>query len=371
MNYKRYILDFFSLDRGNLLKFFLGFLLNLVLILILSIFLLFVFCLLTIITYKILVLFVFLIFGAKIYLNILLLFLLIVLFKLQSRRRYAKYFDAKISRYIKNQDKDGLNKYKMILMMLGVYFSISVLGLVVYRVSGNELSISNKSDIINIFIWATYLIAPIVAIWVFSNWKVEFREREKYKVLTDLEENLVNIEDSFVVLDNYVKISWDYKVFKLSRSRTYHNFYFDNTDYRSIFFSNNYLTKIMPVGFDVDFNCIEIMVENISSALKYYNNFIISRFKYEYYESDLDDFELYKYQLNLVKQKLSTAATLISSDIFDVKSNEIPVGDVNDWIAYFNSTKNESIAFDLQEFSGLSRNILREIKEMKNGLLKY
>lgn len=194
MNYKKCILKFFSLDRSNLLKFSLGFLLNSVLILIFSILLLFIVYFLTAITYNSVIWFVGLIFGAKIYLKIWLLFLLIVLLKLQSRRRYAKYFDAKISRYIKNQDKDGLNKYKMILMMLGVYISIAVLGLVVYRVSGNELSISNKSDIINIFIWATYLLAPIVAIWVYSDWKDPYKLNKKIEIIDDIEAQILSLE---------------------------------------------------------------------------------------------------------------------------------------------------------------------------------
>lgn len=370
MNYKRDILNFFRLDRSNLLKFSLGFLLNSVLISIFTILLLFMLYLLTTITYNSVIWFVDLIFGAKVSLKISLVILLIILLKLQSRRIYAKYLDAKISRYIKIQDKDGLNKYKMILMMLGVYISISVLGLAVYRLSGNDLSISNKSDIINIFIWATYLIAPIVAIWVFSNWKVEFREREKYKVLTDLEENLVNIEDGFKVLRNYVKASWDYRVLKISKIKNYHKLYLHYAPFREIFFSDEHLTELIIGNYEVNSNCVEIMVKNRSSALKNYNNFIVNRFKYEYYESDLNNFSLYKDQLKLVKDKLSIAATLISSDIFDMKSDELAVGDINNWIYYFNSTKNESIAIDLQEFIGLSSNVLKEIKEIKNGLLK-
>ncbi|MEN3978472.1 hypothetical protein [Acinetobacter sp. CWB-B33] len=146
------------------------------------------------ITYNFVIWFVGFIFGAKVSLKISLLVLLIILLKLQSRRRYAKYFDAKISRYIKKQDKDGLNKYKMILMMLGVYISISVLGLLVYRVSGNELSTSNKSDIINIFVWATYLLAPIVAIWVYSDWKDPYKLNKKVKIIDDIEAQILGLE---------------------------------------------------------------------------------------------------------------------------------------------------------------------------------
>lgn len=366
----KYIYKLLALDKSNCIKHIVGFVVNVfILIMVLGLFLL-------VGGYSVLIIF----YISKIFFKILIeantfyklwiLFFLIVWVKIRKNMDIAKEIDLKLKEYFKSKDQDSINKYKMILMMLCVYISICLIGFSFYTFTGGEWDEDSTANIINIFIWATYLIAPIVAIWVFSNWKVEFRDREKYKVLTDLEENLVNIEDGFVVLYNYVKVSWDYKVFKFSRNRNYHNFYLGNPEYKGIFFSNNYLTEIIQSNYEINLNCIEIMVKNRSSALKYYNDFVVSRFKYVYCESDLNGFELYKHQLNILKQRLSTAATLISSDILDVKSSEIPVESINDWISYFNSTKNESIAFDLHEFRELSRSILEEIKEIKNRLLK-
>lgn len=359
MNYKRYILKFFSLDRSNLLKFSLGFLLNLFLILIFSILLLFILYLLTTITYNFAIWFVGLIFGAKIFLKISLLVLLIILLKVQDRRRYAKYFDAKISRYIKNQDRDGLNKYKMILMMLGVYISISLLGLVAYRVSGNELSISNKSDIINIFVWATYLIAPIVAIWVFSSWKIEFREREKYQALSDLERKINNISQYFKKLNNMIHLTWDEKNLKIANTRFMQSF-FNKADFKNIFFNPN-------ISHNIKTNLLDILDKDRKRALQSYNDFILSRANFNILDNELKNLhEFDSAVLYDLKAKLSSVSTMIlSENLLENISNSYPLSYSTQWINQCNKMKKDSIDIDFNDFNLCVNKILNEIKLQK------
>lgn len=74
-------------------------------------------------------------------------------------------------KYFHYKNKDDVRKYKAILFMLLVYISICAVGFAFYRLTGGEWSQQNASNIINIFIWATYLIAPMVVIWAYINWK--------------------------------------------------------------------------------------------------------------------------------------------------------------------------------------------------------
>lgn len=363
MNYKRSILNFFSLDRSNLLKFILGFLLNLVLILSFSIFLLFVLYLFTIITYKLTVLFVCLIFGAKLYLKIWLVFLLIILFKLQSRRRYAKYLDLKVSRYIKKQNKDDLNKYKMILMMLGIYISISVLGLIVYRVSGNELSISNKSDIINIFIWATYLIAPIVAIWVFSSWKIEFREREKYQALSDLERKVNNISQYFNKLNKMIHLTWDEKILKIANTR-YMQTLFERADFKDIFFNLDTLSNAKT-------NFLDILEKDRTKALESYNDFILNKSNFNILDNELKNLHGFDSEILYdLKNQLSSASTMIlAENLLENISNSYPLSHAVQWINKCNQMKKDSIDINFDDFNLCVDKLLKEIKLQKNRII--
>lgn len=359
MNYKRYILNFFRLDRSNLLKFSLGFLLNSVLILIFSTILYIILYFLTMITYNSVIWFVGLIFGAKISLKISLLVLLIILLKLQSRRRYAKYLDAKLSRYIKKQDKDGLNKYKMILMMLGVYISISVLGLAIYRLSGNDLSISNKSDIINIFIWATYLIAPIVAIWVFSSWKIEFREREKYQALSDLERKVNNINQYFKKLNKMIHLTWDEKNLKIANTRCMQLF-FNRDDFKSIFFNLNIINNM-------ETNLLDILEKDRKRALQSYNDFILSRANFNILDNEVKNLhEFDSAVLYDLKTKLSSVSTMIlSENLFENISKSYPLSQGAQWINQCSQMKKDTINIDFNDFDLCVDKILKEIKLQK------
>ncbi|WP_151812354.1 hypothetical protein [Acinetobacter bereziniae] len=359
MNYKRYILNFFSLDRSNLLKFSLSFLLNLVIILIFSILSIFILYLLTIITYKSVISFVGLIFGAKIYLKISLLVLLIILLKLQGRRRYVKYFDAKLSRYIKKQDKDDLNKYKMILKILGIYILISVLGLVVYRVSGNDLSTSNKSDLINIFIWATYLIAPIVAIWVFSSWKIEFRERAKYQALSELEGKINNISQYFNKLNKMIRLTWDEKNLKIANARCMQSF-FNRDDFKNIFFHFNILHNM-------ETNFLDILEKDRKRALQSYNDFILSRANFNILDNEVKNLnEFDSAVLYDLKAKLSSVSTMILSDnLFENISKNYPLSQSTQWINQCIKMKKDTIDIDFNDFNLCVNKMLKEIKLQK------
>lgn len=363
MNHKKCILKFFSLDRSNLLKFSLGFLLNLVLIFIFSILSLFILYLITTITYKSVIWFVGLIFGAKISLKISLLVLLIILLKLQGRRRYAKYFDAKLSRYIKKQDKDGLNKYKMILMMLGVYISISVLGLVVYRVSGNELSASNKSDLINIFIWATYLIAPVVAIWVFNNWKVEFRDRERYKSFTYLKEILTKSSLTVHRMNEEVSHAWDQKIYEISISKFYtinpHHLYPD-------VFIKKYELNDKFLKYD---NYQKSLVSITSNFSDVYNNLKNNSHNYDIILIEIEnEFKNYLEKMEDVKSKLTPYSILFSSEYYESIANKFSDFQRESWINEMRLNKDKH-SYDLKEFDGIVEDLKLKIQRKIDSIL--
>lgn len=100
--------------------------------------------------------------------------------------KYIKIFKNK---YFYSKDKENVDKYRSVILFLGVYFSICLVGLSFYQLNGNDWSKANKADIINIFIWATYLITPIVAIWVFSDWRIQ----KKYEVNKETSLNLLTV----------------------------------------------------------------------------------------------------------------------------------------------------------------------------------
>jgi len=103
--------------------------------------------------------------------------------------RIYKYIEIFKNEYFNSKDKENVEKYRSVILFLGVYFSICLVGLSFYQLNGNDWSKDNKADIINIFIWATYLITPIVAIWVFSDWRIQ----KKYEVNKDTSLNLLTV----------------------------------------------------------------------------------------------------------------------------------------------------------------------------------
>lgn len=97
-----------------------------------------------------------------------------------------------MNKYFHHKNRDDMFKYKAILFMLLVYISICAVGFSFYRLAGGEWNQQNASNIINIFIWATYLIAPMVVIWAYINWKspkqYELEKQYAEKLLENINE---------------------------------------------------------------------------------------------------------------------------------------------------------------------------------------
>ncbi|KAB0651404.1 hypothetical protein F7P73_13675 [Acinetobacter bohemicus] len=95
-------------------------------------------------------------------------------------------------KYFHSKNKDDVIKYKSILLMLFVYISICTVGFIFYRLTGGKWSQQNASNIINIFIWATYLIAPMAVIWAYIDWKspkqYELEKQYAEKLLENINE---------------------------------------------------------------------------------------------------------------------------------------------------------------------------------------
>lgn len=167
----KYIYKLLALDKSNSIKHFFGFVVNLfILIMILGLLLLVAGYSVLIISYISKIFFKILI-EANIFYKLWLLFFLIVWMKIRKNIDVAKEMDFKLKEYFKSKKQDGLNKYKMILMMLCIYISICLIGFSFYGFTGGKWNEASTANIINIFIWATYLIAPVVVIWAYIDWK--------------------------------------------------------------------------------------------------------------------------------------------------------------------------------------------------------
>ncbi|MCU4435580.1 hypothetical protein KTH93_08800 [Acinetobacter bereziniae] len=297
----------------------------------------------------------------------LIIFYLLINLKLASIE-ILKLYNMLNGKYFKSKSKEDVDKFKMIVVMFFIYAAISLLGLAIYKAFGNSLNNSNKGDLINIFIWATYILTPIVAIWVLSGWKSEFRDREKYIFFDNLEVLVVEFEESLSVFYENIKVSWDMEVYNKSMSLCIHSIFKNDDDYIKLYFGELY-NKINE-NIELNINVIDIMLSRRSEVLKLHNNFKLNRTKNEFYKSDLMYFDDYSLKLEELVQKLNTAATLISSNVIDEKSRGISKFRPDLWIAQFNSTKDSCIVIDLKEFKELSSKILKNIENSKLRILE-
>lgn len=127
-----------------------------------------------------------------------------------SGKIYKFIEDFKLKK-INSKNKENIEKYKSVILFLGVYASICMIGLKFYDLNGNAWSKDNKTDIINIFIWATYLITPIVAIWVFSDWRIQ----KKYEVNKDTSLNLLTvILELEICLEELMAVTTEFRCLK-------------------------------------------------------------------------------------------------------------------------------------------------------------
>lgn len=99
-----------------------------------------------------------------------------------------------IEKYFNDKESGGVNKYKMILMMLCIYISICLIGFSFYGLAGGKWNEASTANIINIFVWATYLIAPIVAIWVYSDWREPHKLNKKLDLINEIEGQILSLE---------------------------------------------------------------------------------------------------------------------------------------------------------------------------------
>ncbi|OTG78838.1 hypothetical protein B9T23_01860 [Acinetobacter terrae] len=126
----------------------------------------------------------------KLYLaNLYIVLIYIFIMRKEISNNIYRFFENFKENKLNIQHRESIEKYKSVLLFLGVYISICLIGLKFYNLNGNDWNKNNKADIINIFIWATYLITPIVAIWVFSDWRIQ----KKYEVNKDTCLNLLTV----------------------------------------------------------------------------------------------------------------------------------------------------------------------------------
>lgn len=289
-------------------------------------------------------------------------------FLIKNKNNLEEWIVGKIKKFknkiVKNKDAENINKYKMVLMMLGVYISICCLGLAFYRVLGNELNSQNKSDILNIFIWATYLIAPIVAIWVFSNWKVEFRDRERYNSLFYLNEK---VNETFLAthkMNNKIKETWDRKVNEIAVSQY------------SVVNIHKELPEIFINNYDRDSNFIvfeeyeKYLLSSTEDFLEAYNDIKNYKHKYNIILIDIEEeFKEYLDSLEDIKSKLTPYSALFCSNFYESKAEKYGFFGMKGWICELILNK-QKIIYNLEKFDlsvkQLQFVIEKEIKDILN-----
>ncbi|WP_343619605.1 hypothetical protein [Acinetobacter proteolyticus] len=174
-----------------------------------------------------------------------------------------------IEKYFSDKENEGVNKYKMILMMLCIYISICLVGFSFYGFTGGKWNEANAANIINIFIWATYLVAPIVAIWVFSDWRVQFNKKEEISRLKTLKNICDEIQSEFnsirCKIINITKVSYSY----IDMDMVERNKGFDQ--------------KINYNSEGVDFNIKKLIFYRDSLAIKYDKEFYLKIHAYTHY----------------------------------------------------------------------------------------
>ncbi|KYQ80100.1 hypothetical protein AWW73_17715 [Acinetobacter lactucae] len=291
-----------------------------------------------------------------------------VKFLIKNKNNLDEWIAGKIenlkNKIFKKKNAENINKYKMILMMLGIYISICCLGLAFYRALGNEIDVDNKSDILNIFIWATYLIAPIVAIWVFSNWKVEFRDRERYNSLFYLNEK---INETFLAthkMNNKIKETWDQKVNEIAVSQ--YSFVNIHKELPEIFINN----------YDRDSNFIvfeeyeKYLLSSTEAFFEAYNDIKNYKHKYNIVLIDIEEeFKEYLDSLEAIKSKLTPYSALFCSNFYESKAEKYGVFGMKGWI-YELILNKQKIIYNLEKFDlsvkQLQLVIEKEIKDILN-----
>lgn len=144
----------------------------------------------------------------KLYLiNLYIILAYMLIMREEISEKIYKYIEGFKNKYFHSKNKRDVEKYRNVILFLFVYVSICFVGISFYQWNGNEWSEKNKGDIINIFIWATYLIAPIVAVWVYSDWREPHKLNKKIDLTHEVEDQILNLE---VAARNLDKLTQDY-----------------------------------------------------------------------------------------------------------------------------------------------------------------
>src|SRR5690606_38862341 len=111
-------------------------------------------------------------------------------YKVEAYRRLIRLKDYKL------RNNNGYIKFKMVIFILIIYISICLVGFSFYLSMGQKFDEKSVSNIINVFIWATYILTPIVAVWVFNDWKDQKKYELKKENSFKLFESILNIQNT-------------------------------------------------------------------------------------------------------------------------------------------------------------------------------
>lgn len=160
----------------------------------------------------------------------------ITVFIIKHKNRLEFKFEA-YCRLIRLKDYNLRNnndyiKFKMVISILLIYLSICLVGFSFYLSMGQKFDGNSVSNIINIFIWATYLLAPIVVIWVYIDWKTpkqyELEKEYAEKILENLTDVYHLVFERAVTL-KFLENIGDYAILinkEVLEKNTYSNSYF-------------------------------------------------------------------------------------------------------------------------------------------------
>ncbi|MBI0393480.1 hypothetical protein [Acinetobacter bereziniae] len=133
-------------------------------------------------------------------------------FKFEAYCRLIRLKDYKL------RNNNGYIKFKMVIFILLIYISICLVGFSFYLSMGQKFDEKSVSNIINVFIWATYILTPIVAVWVFNDWKDQKKYELKKENSFKLFESILNIQNT---LEELMALTQEFRYLKNDEEKNF------------------------------------------------------------------------------------------------------------------------------------------------------
>lgn len=144
-------------------------------------------------------------------------------------------------KYFIDKNEGDVNKFYLILLILCIYLAICAVGFSFFKALGQEWDEDNVGNIINIFIWATYLLTPIVAIWVYSDWREPHKLNKKIELVSEIENKMTEIEETVSDIEDKLNLFYEQNEPFRDLNKKYHKLHrqLANLDILARYLENN------------------------------------------------------------------------------------------------------------------------------------